>query len=371
MAATQEDVAKKAKVSRALVSLVMRGEPNVSEQRRRRVLKAAEELGYRPNAYARSLASKRSHTVGVLINDVTNPYFGGVYSSLAAAAEGSGLDLLVAPGTRSAEKEVPLIRTLLEHRVAGLALMSPMMSTKQLRSFTASWPTVLIGRDASLPGVDVVTTDEHQAMSLVLDHLTALGHRDIVHVTGGTNRSGKDRAKAYLAVMEERGLEPRVIPGAFSHEAGQAAAHEILASPCLPTALVAANDLVAVGAMGVFESHGLRVPDDISVVGYDDSQIARLDLVQLTSICQGVDQFGAAAMELLVARIEDPSTPRVVQRIETTLVERRTTCPAPAQPGVNAARNRSSAWRSSPDANASSPTTPSYPDSASARATAG
>ncbi len=339
---TQEDVAKKAKVSRALVSLVMRGSPNVSEQRRRRVLRAAEELGYRPNAYARSLASKRLDTIGVLINDVTNPYFGGVYSSLATAAEGAGFDLLVAPGTRSATKESALVRTLLEHRVAGLALMSPMMSTKELRALTTSWPTVLIGREASIPGVDVVTTDEHQAARLVLGHLMGLGHRDIVHVTGGANRSAKDRAKAYRAVMLEFGLEPREVAGAFSHEAGQVAAQEIVEMSPLPTAVVAANDLVAVGAMGVFESHGLRVPDDVSVVGYDDSQIARLDLVQLTSVCQGIDRFGSAAIELLVKRIDDRNTPRVVERIETTLVERRTTCP-PTQSKVNAVRNRSSA----------------------------
>src|SRR4051794_41918284 len=103
----------------------MRGSPNVSDQRRRRVLRAAEELGYRPNAYARSLASKRLHTIGVLINDVTNPYFGGVYSSLAVAAELAGFDLLVAPGTRSAEKEATLVRTLLEHRGAGGGLLCP------------------------------------------------------------------------------------------------------------------------------------------------------------------------------------------------------------------------------------------------------
>jgi len=329
-------------VSRALVSLVMRGEPNVSEQRRRRVLRAAEELGYRPNAYARSLASKRLSTIGVLINDVTNPYFGGVYSSLASAAEMTGFDLLVAPGTRSATKESALVRTLLEHRVAGLALLSPLMSTKELRGLTASWPTVLVGRDASLTGVDVVTTDEHQAARLVLEHLTRLGHRDIVHITGGSNRSAKDRAKAYRVVMRELGLEPREVAGTFSHDGGQEAAREIVGMSRVPTAVVAANDLVAVGAMGVFESQGLRVPEDISVVGYDDSQIARLDLVQLTSVCQGVDRFGSAAMELLVKRIDDPDTPRVVERIETTLVERRTTCP-PAQSSVNAARNLSSA----------------------------
>jgi DNA-binding LacI/PurR family transcriptional regulator len=324
---TQEDVAKRAKVSRALVSLVMRDSPNVSEQRRRRVLRAAEELGYRPNAFARSLASKRLHTVGVLINDVTNPYFGGVYSSLATAAEVAGFDLLVAPGTRSADKEAALVRTLLEHRVAGLALLSPLMPTKELRSLTASWPTVLIGRDAALPGVDVVTTDELQAARLVLAHLTELGHRNIVHITGGANRSARDRASGYRTAMRELGLEACEVAGAFSHEAGQHGARKILAMSPLPTAVVAANDLVAVGAMGVFESQGLRVPDDVSVVGYDDSQIARLDLVQLTSVCQGVDQFGSAAIQLLVDRIADPDTPRAVQRIETNLVVRRTTAP--------------------------------------------
>jgi len=339
---TQEDVAKKAKVSRALVSLVMRGSPNVSEQRRRRVLRAAEELGYRPNAYARSLASKRLSTIGVLINDVTNPYFGGVYSSLASAAEAAGFDLLVAPGTRSADKEAALVRTLLEHRVAGLALMSPMMTTKELRGLTESWPTVLIGRDAALPRVDVVTTDELQAARLVLAHLTGLGHRDIVHITGGPNRSARDRAAGYRTAMRELGLESCEISGAFSHEAGQAAALEVLEMSPRPTAVVAANDLVAVGAMGVFESHGVGVPHDMSVVGYDDSQIARLDLVRLTSICQGVDQFGSAAMRLLVDRIEDTDRPRTVERIETTLVERRTTAP-PAQSRVKAARKRSNA----------------------------
>jgi DNA-binding LacI/PurR family transcriptional regulator len=322
---TQEDVAKKAKVSRALVSLVMRDAPNVSEQRRRRVLRAAEELGYRPNAYARSLASKRLDTIGVLINDVTNPYFGGVYSSLAAAAEVAGFDLLVAPGTRSATRESALVRTLLEHRVAGLALLSPLMPTSELRRLTTSWPTVLIGRDTSIAGVDVVTTDEQQAARLVLDHLTGLGHQDVVHVTGGANRPAKDRAKAFRAVMRELGLEPREVSGAFSHEAGRTAARQIVEMSPRPTAVVAANDLIAVGAMGAFQSLGLRVPEDISVVGYDDSQIAQLDQVQLTSVRQPVDQFGDVAVSLLVQRIDEPGAERAVERLETKLVERRTT----------------------------------------------
>jgi DNA-binding LacI/PurR family transcriptional regulator len=322
---TQEDVARKAKVSRALVSLVMRDAPNVSEVRRRRVLRAAEELGYRPNAYARSLASKRLDTIGVLINDVTNPYFGGVYSSLAAAAEGAGFDLLVAPGTRSATRESALVRTLLEHRVAGLALLSPLMPTSELRRLTTAWPTVLIGRDASIAGVDVVTTDERYAARSVLEHLTSLGHRDIVHVTGGNNRAAQDRSRAYRDTMSELGLEPRQVVAAFTHAAGRRAGHEVAAMRPRPTAVVAANDLVAVGAMGAFQSLGLRVPEDVSVVGYDDSQIAQLDQVQLTSVRQPVDQFGDVAVSLLVQRIDEPGAERAVQRLETTLVERRTT----------------------------------------------
>jgi DNA-binding LacI/PurR family transcriptional regulator len=322
---TQEDVARKAKVSRALVSLVMRDAPNVSEVRRRRVLRAAEELGYRPNAYARSLASKRLDTIGVLINDVTNPYFGGVYSSLAAAAEGAGFDLLVAPGTRSATRESALVRTLLEHRVAGLALLSPLMPTSELRRLTTAWPTVLIGRDASIAGVDVVTTDERYAARSVLEHLTSLGHRDIVHITGGNNRAAQDRSRAYRDTMSELGLEPRQVVAAFTHAAGRRAGHEVAAMRPRPTAVVAANDLVAVGAMGAFQSLGLRVPEDVSVVGYDDSQIAQLDQVQLTSVRQPVDQFGDVAVSLLVQRIDEPGAERAVQRLETTLVERRTT----------------------------------------------
>lgn len=325
MGPTQEDVARRAKVSRALVSLVMRGAPNVSEQRRRRVLRAAEELGYRPNAFARSLASKRLDTIGVLINDVTNPYFGGVYSSLAAAAEDAGFDLLVAPGTRSPAKEAQLVRTLLEHRVAGLAMLSPLMPTTELRRLTASWPTVLVGRDASIAGVDVVTTDERQAARSVIEHLTALGHRDIVHVTGGANRSARDRSRAYRETMRDFGLQPQEVPGAFTHAAGQRAGHVVAAMRPLPTALIAANDLIGVGAMGTFQSLGIRVPEDISVVGYDDSQIAQLDLVQLTSVRQPIDRFGSAAMSLLVNRIANPDRQRVVQRVETELIERRTT----------------------------------------------
>ncbi len=336
MRPTQEDVARRANVSRALVSLVLRDAPNVSDRSRRKVLRAAEDLGYRPNAFARSLASKQVRTIGVLINDVTNPYFGGVYASFAAAAEKAGYDLLVAPGIRSPTKEVSLVNTLLEHRVAGLALLSPIMATKDLRRITTAWPCVVVGSEVSIAGVDVVTTDERQAATVVIEHLTGLGHREIVHITGGSNRAARDRATAYRQTMKEFGLTPREIPGTFTDRGGQQGARALLDLSPRPTAVVAANDLIAVGAMGVFRSAGLSVPDDVSVVGYDDSQIAQLELIGLTSVRQSVDRFGTAAVEMLVDRIAGTQSGTVVQRIASDLVERSTTTRVPRQ--VRAAR---------------------------------
>jgi DNA-binding LacI/PurR family transcriptional regulator len=331
MRPTQEDVARRANVSRALVSLVLRNAPNVSDRSRRKVLKAAEDLGYRPNAFARSLASKQVSTIGVLINDVTNTYFAGVYASFATAAEAAGYDLLLAPGLRSAAKEVSLVDTLLEHRVAGLALVSPMMATADLRRITEAWPSVVIGSDASVGNVDVVTSDEHQAAAAVIGRLRELGHRDIVHITGGRVRAARDRATAYRRVMKEAGLTPVEVRGTFTDQGGREAARAILELPRHPTAVVAANDLIAVGAMGVFRSSGLRVPEDISVVGYDDSQIASLELVQLTSVRQPVEKFGAEAVAMLTERIAGRRSGSVVQRLATTLVERATTGPALAR----------------------------------------
>lgn len=324
MAVTQEDVARRAGVSRALVSLVMRDSPHVSPKRRKKVLEVAQELGYRPNAHARSLASKAVHTFGVLIHDVTNPYFASVYTSVATAAEQVGYDLLLGAGTRSRTREKALIATLFEHRIAGLVLLSPLMGPKALRDLAASVPVVLVGSGTPVTGIDAVTTDEVAAATSVVEHLVALGHHDIVHVSGGHSRPGRARAAGYRAAMTAAGLEPRVISADFTPDAGALAGETVLELPELPTAVIAANDLVAVGVIGTLRAHGVAVPEDVSVVGYDDSQIASLDLVSLTSVRQPVDRFGSAAIALLVERIKHPDRPAVVQTLPATLVERST-----------------------------------------------
>lgn len=334
MAATQEDVARKAKVSRALVSLVFRDSPNVSPKSRQKVLKAAEALGYRPNALARSLASKESRTIGVHINDITNPYMASVYAALADAAEQAGYDLLLGAGTGPLSKEAPLVNTLRAHQVCGLILESPFMPTTQLSKLILGVPSVLIGRKEQLPEVDVVTTDEVQAATLVVEHLMSLGHRDIAHISGGRNSSSRARSEGYRRAMQQAGLAPRpVVPGSFDDEGGKIGAETLLAEGKLPTAVIAGNDVIAVGAMGRFRAAGLRIPEDISIVGYDDSQTAQLEIVQLTSVRQDVRAFGESSIELLMDRVAGGHTESVTRLFDAALVVRSTTGRVP-RPGA-------------------------------------
>lgn len=328
MPPTQEDVAARANVSRALVSLVFRDAPNVSDDSRARVLRAAQELGYRPNALARSLARKASRTIGVHINDITNPYMASVYAALAAAAEQAGYDLLLGAGTGPLSSESPLVNTLRAHQVCGLLLESPFMPTPQLAELITGAPSVLIGRDETLPQLDVVTTNERQAATLAVHHLTELGHVHIAHISGGDNSSARGRAQGYVSAMHGAGLEPWIVDGSFTEDGGRIAAYELLAADRLPTAIIAANDLIAVGAMATFHDAGIDVPGDVSVVGYDNSQIAQLDLVQLTSIKQDVEAFGRTAVELLLERVEGGRVANIKSFLDASLMVRHTTGPA-------------------------------------------
>jgi DNA-binding LacI/PurR family transcriptional regulator len=324
---TQSDVAARAGVSRALVSLVFRDATNVSDQSRARVLLAAAELGYRPNMLARSLASKKVRTIGVLLNDITNPFFVSMYVELSNAAQEAGYDVLVGPSLRSVAQERTLLGTLLGHRVAGLILISPLMKASELNSIIAGYPAVSIARDMNLDGTDFVSNDELVGASLGLRHLLDLGHERIVHISGGSSRSAVHRKRAFLKAMSELGLagSARVIEGDFTAEAGQSAAREMINNRANETAIFACNDLAAAGAMGVLEASGVRVPEDVSILGYDNSVISDLQMISLTSIEQPIRDFGRASIRLLLERIEGQRDNRVSLEFEPRLIVRRTT----------------------------------------------
>jgi DNA-binding LacI/PurR family transcriptional regulator len=327
-----EDVAARAGVSRALVSLVFRDQPNVSAGRRSRVLEAAAALGYRPNAMARSLASRRTRTVGVILDDLRNPFFAEIAGGVEQFASDLGYRLLLAAGGRSGQRERSALDALLEYRVDGVILVSPRMATQEIIAASGQTPTVMVGR--RVPGLDAVITAEGVGVDLVLEHLVGLGHRRIVHMDGGKGAGATQRLAAFRRGMKRRGLEDlaAVIHGDFTQEAGERAAHELVdaAGPGgagLPTAVFAANDLVAAGALGVFVQAGFKVPGEISLVGYDNISIARLAHVSLTTINQPRVAMGHDALELLLSRIDGREQPRILTLAPELVVRSTTAAP--------------------------------------------
>jgi DNA-binding LacI/PurR family transcriptional regulator len=334
-----EDVAREAGVSRALVSLVMREQPNVSPDRRRRVLEVAGRLGYRPNAMARSLASRRSRTVGVVLDDLRNPFFAEIAGGVEELASALGYQLLLGAGGRLARRERAALATLLEYRVDGLILVSPRMRAADIAGAAAEVPVVVVGRQLRDVDADSVLIDERHGTGLVLDHLVGLGHEHIAHVDGGRGAGGPQRRSGYLRGMRARGLasRARVVPGDFTEEAGTRAARRLLTERELPSAVFAANDMVAAGLLGEFDRAGVDVPGDVSIVGYDNISIAHLAHVSLTTVDQPRYEMGRMALEQLLERIEH-RRPCIVRLVEPTLVIRSTTAPPRATGLLDTAR---------------------------------
>jgi DNA-binding LacI/PurR family transcriptional regulator len=326
---TMEDVARRAGVSRALVSLVFRESPNVSDERRARVVSAAAELGYSPNLAARALASRRTRTVGVLLNTLSNPFFAEITEGIEAVASELRYHLLLSTGGRNRRREVDALDAFLENRVDGGILVSPDVSAADLARLAKVAPLVVTGRLLRGPGIDRVNTDDALGAHLAVAHLADLGHHHITHIDGGDGANSRPRRAGYERAMRERGLEPVVIPAEFTEVAGADAVDRILRRSPLPTAIFAANDLIAAGAMDRLEDEGLRIPEDISLVGYDNTFLAALHHVSLTTINQPRQEMGRLAMRTLIQRLDEPDRRPVTHILEPSLVVRRTTGPPP------------------------------------------
>ena len=325
-----ETVAEHAGVSRALVSLVINESPNVSDQKRQAVLRAAQELGYRPNLYARNLAQRRSQTIGVLVNDLHNPFFCEVIDGVEAAAEHLDLRVLILNGGRDPGREQRAVETHLQFQVEALVLIGPRLSDEQLIDAASHAPCVVVAAGRNHPGVDSVTVDDRTGARLAVEHLCGLGHHDIVHVDGGPNISAATRRDAYLAAMDAVGLKPRILAGGDDEADGDGLISSLIETDKMPTAIFAFNDLLAAGLLDQIDDAGLSVPGDVSLVGYDNTFIAAIRHLSLTTINQPRRAMGRLAVQTVLERIEDGRTEPVHHQLQPSLI-RRTTTAKPAR----------------------------------------
>jgi DNA-binding LacI/PurR family transcriptional regulator len=323
------DVAELAGVSKSLVSLVMRGSPRVSEEKRSAVLRAAEELHYRPNAVARSLVRKRSFLIGVMLSDLHNPFFVEVVDGIEQEALAADYHALFNTGGRTAEGESVAIETLLQLRTDGLILASSVLPAREILAAAGTTQVVLVARPSRWSEVDSVTNDDRAGARLAVEHLIELGHRHIAHIDGGNGAGARARKAGYSQAMKSHGLssETTVVPGAYTEDGGAAGVARLFGRGRGPTAIFAANDLAAVGALHALEKLGRRVPEDVSLVGYDNTSLAALGHIDLTTIDQPRREIGATAVRLLLDRLDQKSVRARHLLVQPSLVVRSTTGP--------------------------------------------
>ena len=322
-----DDVAARVGVSTASVSLVLRGVAGPSAETRRRVLEAAAELGYRADRTASMLARRRRHLLGVML-DIRSPFHAELVEEIQAEADRIGYEVVLSTLTRHRDED-RAIETLLDFRCEAVLLLGPDAADQRLADLAAQVPVVTIGRRVAGGDVDVVRSADHAGVAEALAHLTGFGHRHIAFVDGGRGVVAAARRRGYRDGMRRAGLagEIRIIAGDHTEEGGIRAGRLIAAGADRPTAVVASNDRCAVGVMDAFVRAGIEIPGQISIVGYDDSTLARLAHIDLTTVNQDAAAQARHAVLAAVQRLDEGRTQRQEVVLNPRLVVRGSTGP--------------------------------------------
>jgi LacI family transcriptional regulator len=330
---TIQHIAEAAGVHPASVSRALRGVAGkVSEETRRKIVQIATDLGYQPNALAASLRTNQTNLIAIVVPDVSNPLFGSMVLGLEAELCKQALMCLIVHTPETAQARREMVVQLASRRVAGLVILAAESGDAMLQEVAArGLPTVLVNRGFGERRFSSVVNDDRESVRLVLDHLAQLGHTRLAHIHGPVSSStGRSRLEAILELAPSHGFKrPMVVEAsAFTREAGAAAARELWRRPGKPTAIFAANDLIALGTLQVLRENGVRVPADVSLVGHNDMPF--LDLIDppLTTVRIAVDQMSRQSAQLLLDILRDPKQPVSTRVLSPELVIRASTAAA-------------------------------------------
>jgi LacI family transcriptional regulator len=342
---TIKDVAREAGVSVGTASQALRTIPAVREETRRRVVAVAQRLRYQPSALARGLVTRRTHSIGLLISDIANPFFIRAVRAVEDVAQENGYNVILCNTDEDPAKETQYLRVLMEKRVDGIILATTAGSLQAVRD--VRWrriPLVLFDRELPRVPTDTVKVDSVFGGRLATDHLLSLGHTRIAIIHGPVVRStGAERLQGYLDALRTAGVrrDPVLIrEGNFKQDSGRDLARQLLDVSPPPTALFCTNNLMTVGALQTLQERGVRIPSDLSLVGYDDMEWWTLTHPPLTTVGQPVYDLGREAMRLLLGQIGANRRQRPQRVILKPELLTRESCGPPPAMVSNAPRRR-------------------------------
>ncbi len=322
---TISDIAQKAGVSASTVSRVLRGTTKVAEAKREAVLGVVAELNYQPNVFAQSLASGQSMAIGVLTQNFGSPFYDAIIQGVVRALNRTDYFPIFADGQWQPDTEIEAIRTMMRRQVDGLIVLGGFLMVEEIEQLAKDTPLVMVARNVTGFEENCVCIDNVQASYLATQHLIEFGHRSIAHISGRLDHpDARDRRQGYILALEEAGIEPNpelIIEGNFRRQSGVLAVEMLLLKRIPFSAIFAANDQMAYGARLALYRRGIRVPEDLSLVGFDDEPAAAFMIPPLTTVRQPSIELGLEAARIILARLAGEATSPANLKVELVVRE--------------------------------------------------
>lgn len=337
------DIAKEAGVSPSTVSRVLTNNVNVRKEKKERILELIEKYNFKPNAFARGLSESRSKVIGIIVADVRNPFYSQMFVACEHAAEKMGYTVFLADSHSSLAREIDEMERLQNQRVDAILMVGGSIDQRKVSkefiekvsAIAQKTPIVTSSCVVEAENCYAIRINESQCMKLLLEHLIELGHRDIAVIGGRLEVSSTwEKFEQFKKQMEEYHIPIReefmAVRGAYDFDTGFKEMNQMLDAGNIPTAVIAINDAAALGVMQAIRDHGYRIPEDISVVGYDNTLYSTLANPMLTSIDYDYETYGERLVAIAIAAVEKTATEKM-QTVEPKLVVRKSTAPAVAR----------------------------------------